>query len=415
MNYDVIVVGARCAGSPLAMLLARQGHSVLLLDRARFPSDTMSTHWIQQSGVALLHKWGLLEQVTGTGCPPIETISMDMGPLVLTGRPLPVDGIGQAYAPRRTVLDAILAGAAQRAGAELREDFTVEDVVWDGATVVGVRGRSKRGQTVSERARMVIGADGLHSTIARCVGAEPTEDRGVLTAAYYTYWSGVTTDGVEAYFRGRRGCALWPTHDGLTVVTVAWPRSEFAANRRNVEQNYWATLELAPQVAERLRAGQREAPFTGSGQLANIVRKPYGPGWALAGDAGHHKDPITAQGISDAFDDAEMLAAAVHQGLTSAEPMQQQLAGYEADRNRKRAAMFEFTCQQASLTPPPPEMQQLLGAIHRNQDATDRFMSLLAGSQPFDEFFDPANLSQIMDTPTNIEPREGVVIDEHTA
>lgn len=148
MTYDVIVVGARCAGSPLAMSRARQGHSVLLLERARFPSDTMSTHWIQQSGVALLQQWGLLEQVVGTGCPPIETISMNMGPLVLTGRPLPVNGIGQAYAPRRTVLDAILAEAAQPAGADLREDFTVEDLVRDGVTVAGVRGRSERGETV---------------------------------------------------------------------------------------------------------------------------------------------------------------------------------------------------------------------------------------------------------------------------
>src|SRR3954454_9628330 len=124
--YDAIVVGARCAGAPTAMLLAQKGYRVLVVDRATFPSDTVSTHVIHAPGVAALARWGLLEPVTSTGCPAVETYSFDFGPFGLTGTPRPRDGISSAYAPRRTVLDKILVDAAAAAGAELREGFSVE-------------------------------------------------------------------------------------------------------------------------------------------------------------------------------------------------------------------------------------------------------------------------------------------------
>jgi 2-polyprenyl-6-methoxyphenol hydroxylase-like FAD-dependent oxidoreductase len=167
--YDAIIVGARVAGSPLAMLLARKGYRVLLLDKARFPSDTISTHHIHQPGVARLIRWGLLERVRASNCPPTTEITFDVGPFALRSAPPPAEGNFEAYAPRRRVLDKILVDAAAEAGAEVREDFSVEEITTEGGAVTGVRGRAANGPPVSERARVVVGADGARSFVARSV------------------------------------------------------------------------------------------------------------------------------------------------------------------------------------------------------------------------------------------------------
>src|SRR6266511_1495281 len=158
-SYDAIVIGARCAGSPTAMLLARKGYRVLLVDKASFPSDTMSTHLVHPPGVAALERWGLLEELEATGCPPVEHYSFDFGPVSVSGSPQPVDGVARAYGPRRTILDKLLVDAAAEAGAEVRESFTVEEIVMDDGRVTGIRGHSKGGKTLTEKAKVVIGAD----------------------------------------------------------------------------------------------------------------------------------------------------------------------------------------------------------------------------------------------------------------
>jgi len=159
-QYDAIVVGARCAGAVTAMLLARQGHRVLVVDRAKFPSDTLSTHVIHAPGVAALDRWGLLDQVLATGCPPIEHYSFDFGPVVIAGTAQPVDGHTTAYAPRRTVLDAILVNAAAHAGATVRQEFNVDDLIFSDGKVCGIRGHVREADQESLTARIVIGADG---------------------------------------------------------------------------------------------------------------------------------------------------------------------------------------------------------------------------------------------------------------
>jgi flavin-dependent dehydrogenase len=395
-QYDVIVVGARCAGSPTAMLLARRGYRVLLVDRASFPSDTLSTHVIHAPGVAALRRWGLLGQVVASGCPPIRTYSFDLGPLAIRGTPRPHDGVATAYAPRRTALDKILVDAAGHAGVEVRERFAVQEVVVEEGTVVGVRGHGANGKTVLERARVVIGADGRNSLVARAVGARSYHQKPKLAWAAYTYWSDLPVDGMQSVFRpGRAGWGAMPTNDGLTVLIVGWPHAEAAAYRADVEGNYLATLELVPEFAERVRAANRQERFKG-GAVPNFLRTPFGPGWALVGDAGYTKDPVTAQGISDAFRDAELCSAALDQTFAGGRPFAEPMTAYQHTRDAQVLGIYELTAQFASLKPPPEEVQQLLGAVAGNREAMDAFVSVIAGTLSPGEFFDPANIEHIL-------------------
>ncbi len=394
-KYDAIVVGARCAGSPAAMLLARKGYRVLLVDRAGFPSDTVSTHLIHAPGVAALARWGVLDRVTATGCPPIESYSLDFGPFTIAGRPRPSDGVTTAYAPRRTVLDKILVDTASEAGAEVRERFTVEEVLVEDGTVVGIRGHDDGGASVVERARVVVGADGRNSHVARAVQPEQYLDKPMLQWAYYTYWSGLPVGGMETVIRPDRGWGAFPTNDDLTLVVVGWPYGEASAYKADVEANYLKTLELAPEFAERVRGATRVERFTG-GSVANFFRRPFGPGWALVGDAGYNKDPITAQGISDAFHDAERCTAAIDHAFEGRQSFDDAMSAYQRARDTKALPMYEFTTQLATLEPPPPEMQQLLGAAYGNTEAMDAFVSLIAGTVSPVEFFDPDHIGRIV-------------------
>jgi len=394
-EYDAIVVGARCAGSPTAMLLARKGYRVLVVDRATFPSDTLSTHMIHGPGVAALRRWGLLDQVVATGCPPIDTYSFDFGPFTIAGHPRMADGVATAYSPRRTVLDKILVDAAAQAGAEVREAFTVDDVVVEDGIVVGIRGHAPGGGTVVERARVVIGADGRNSHVARIVQPEQYHDKPMLQQSYYTYWSGLPVDGFEIVIRPDRGWGAMPTNDGLTLLVVGWPFAESSAYKADVETSYLKTLELAPEFADRVRGATREHRFAG-GAVPNFFRKPFGPGWALVGDAGYTKDPITAQGISDAFRDAELCSIALHETLSGGLAFNDAMAAYQQARDTAVLPIYEFTTQLATLQAPPLEMQQLLGAVYGNQDAMDAFAGITAGTVSPAEFFDPEHVGRIM-------------------
>ena len=393
--YDAIVVGARCAGSPLAMLLARQGHKILLVDKASFPSDIMSTHGAKSPAVEKLREWGLLDSVLASNCPPIHTLHVDLGPFALTGAVSGIDPDRFILAPRRTVLDTILVEAAVAAGAELREHFTVDEVLFEDGRVTGIRGHERGGASVTEHAQIVIGADGRHSTIAKAVGAPATVDRGTFCCGYYSYFSGVPMDRIELNPRPGRMITAFPTNDGLTVVFVLWPSEEFDAVRGDVEGNFFEALELVPNLAARVRTGQREERFTGTVDLPNFQRKAFGPGWALAGDALSHKDPILAQGITDAFHDAAFLAEAIHQGLTGTRSMELALAEYEQRHLETSMPLFEMTCEFATLQPPPPEMQQLLGALIGNQPGINQFMGTIDGTVPLSEFYAPENLARL--------------------
>ena len=395
--HDAIIVGARCAGAPTAMLLARKGYRVLLVDRASFPSDTISTHIIWPHGAEIMDEWGLLDRLAATGCPPIAlNLVFDVGLFALKGGVVDTNDGRGGVCPRRTVLDKLLVDAAVEAGAELREEFTVESLVWNGDRVAGIKGHSRTGSTVEERARVVIGADGVHSLVAKAVRAPEYDTKPPLTTNYYSYYSGFAADDLEEYVRDYQAVGCFPTHDSLTLIAVLWPSSRFEEVRADIEGHVWKVLESTPTVADRLRGARRETKWFGTAGVPNYFRRPYGPGWALVGDAGYNKDPITAQGISDAFIDAVQLTAALDDGWSARRAMDDALADLQSRRDQRAKPLYDFTCQLATLEPPPPHMQQLFAALHGNQEATNQFYSAITGSSPLPAFMNPENLDRIM-------------------
>jgi 2-polyprenyl-6-methoxyphenol hydroxylase-like FAD-dependent oxidoreductase len=395
--YDAIIVGARCAGAPTAMLLARRGYRVLLLDRASFPSDTISTHIIWPHGAEIMDRWGLFDRLAATGCPPIAlNLIFDVGPFALKGAVNETNAGRGGFCPRRTVLDKLLVDAAVEAGAEIREEFTVETLLWDGERVAGIKGHSRTGATVEERARVVIGADGGHSLVARAVQAPEYDTKPPLSTNYYSYYSGFAAADLEQYIRDDQAVGCFPTHDGLTLIAVLWPSSRFEEIRADIEGHVWKVLESTPRVRDRLQNARRESKWFGTAGVANYFRRPHGSGWALVGDAGYNKDPITAQGISDAFIDAEQLTAALDDGWSARHPLADALTDRQSRRDLRARPMYDFTCQLATLEPAPPHMRQLFAALHGNQEATNRFYSAITGSSPLPAFMNPENLDRII-------------------
>jgi flavin-dependent dehydrogenase len=395
--YDAIVVGARCAGAATAMLLARKGHKVLLVDRSTFPSDIPHGHFIHRHGPRRLARWGLLDRVIATGCPPVTSWTLDQGDFPLTGEGLAVDGVAFGYGPRRSALDKVMVDAAVAAGAELRDGFTVEDVVFEEDRVSGIRGRSKRGTpSVRELARVTVGADGRNSRLARAVRAPAYEVVPPLTGWYFAYWSGVPGRALEVYVRQRRVIFAFPTNDGQFAVFVAWSRSELPAVRADIEGQFLAALDTVPALAAHIRDGRREEPFRGAIDLPNFLRKPYGPGWALVGDAGSHKDPYLALGVCDAFRDAELLVDALDEGLAGRESLDTALASYERGRNDATLPDYHQNVCAARFEPPPPDLARIRAAVRGNQELTNQFLMAIEGMIPREAFFNPTNIQRLV-------------------
>jgi flavin-dependent dehydrogenase len=381
--YDVIVIGARCAGSPTAMLLARKGYKVLLVDRATFPSDIPHGHFIHRGGPRALQRWGLLDRIVATGCPPVTSFTLDLGDFPLVGSNLEVGGVAVGYAPRRSVLDAILVDAAAEAGAEVRTGFTVDDLLIEDGRVVGIRGRDVRsGAASTERARIIVGADGRNSRVARLVGAANTEYVPPVAVWYFSYWHGVPHRGLEVYVRDRTVIFAAPTNDDLFLVFVAWPASELSAVRTDVHRHFMAALDRAPELAERIRGAQQAERYLGASDLPNFVRRSHGPGWALVGDAGCHKDPYMALGICDAFRDVEFLAGAMDDGLSGRQPMDVALAGYERSRDEAGRADFQENLERARFDPFPEKFYEFRAAIRGDEEAIRRFFFAREGMVP---------------------------------
>jgi flavin-dependent dehydrogenase len=375
-RHDVVVVGARVAGSATAMLLARLGHDVVVVEQASFPSDTVSTHSIARSGVVQLHRWGLLDQVLESGAPAIRQVTFHAAGESVTRQIKDKAGVDLLVAPRRYVLDTILASAAGRAGADVRLGVTVTGVQRDGrGRVVGVSGHDRAGAQVELGARWVVGADGLGSRVARSVGAPVNETRLAGGAAQYAYYEGIPWSGIEFFVAARSFAGVFPTHHGQGCIWVCTPTADAKAARRSSRSRVEAFDQLlersTPPLAERLRHARRTAPVQGMLRQPNQLRQAFGPGWALVGDAGYHRDAVTAYGISDAFHHAELLAVALDQALRADTQATAALAGYQQQRDQALREIFQLTCGLAAYPEVPTfiDLQKQLGAAIDTQAA----------------------------------------------
>jgi len=336
-DHDVVVVGARCAGAATALLLARAGHDVVMLDRSRPSSDTNSTHCLVRGGVVQLARWGLLDETVATGAPEIRSVSFHHDGEVTRRAVKNRAGVDFLLAPRRYVLDDLLASAAVAAGATLVTGTTVTGVLHhaDGS-VAGVTSRDADGRRRALTARLVVGADGVHSPMARYVGAETVERHIPSGACFYTYVGDVPWDGFEFHLGDSAFAGVFPTHREEACVWLIRPVADLAqvigAGADRLDAWLGALDRTAPGLARRVRDGSITAPLRGHVGLPNHVRRPAGPGWALVGDAAYHRDPITGHGITDAFRDAELLADAAGAILSQAEAEGAAMARYESQR-----------------------------------------------------------------------------------
>jgi flavin-dependent dehydrogenase len=358
------------------MLLARLGHDVVVLDQASFPSDTVSTHSIARSGVVQLRRWGLLDQVLDSGTPAIRQVTFNAAGESVSRRIKDKAGVDLLVAPRRYVLDTLLAAAAGHAGAEVRPGVTVTGLLRDGhGRVAGVTGHDHSGARVELGARWVIGADGLRSRVADLVDATLIEAGPAGGAAQYAYYTGIAWSGIEFFVAPRSFAGVFPTHHGQACIWVCTPAADAKAVRHRTRSRVEAFDVLlegsAPQLAERLGQARRTAPVQGMLRQPNQLRQAFGPGWALVGDAGYYRDAITAYGISDAFHHAELLAVALDQALDGEGEEATALARYQHQRDQALREIFELTCRLAAYPPVPAfiELQKQLGGAIDTQAA----------------------------------------------
>ncbi|RYP85362.1 NAD(P)/FAD-dependent oxidoreductase [Nocardioides guangzhouensis] len=375
-SRDVVVVGARCAGTAVARLLAARGHDVLLLDRADLPGDTVSTHGIARGGVVQLARWGLLDRVLATGAPAIRDVTFVTADGELHRRVKDRAGVDLLVAPRRSVLDAILLDAALAAGADLRTGTTVTGLLRDrSGRVTGVRTRDGHGRSTDVAARHVVAADGLRSRTVQRLGAATLQGFEADASLFYFYVADVDWRGIEFHVSPDAFAGAFPTNDGQACVWLCRPTPAFTAVRSAGDRRSSALLaaldDAAPVLASRVRRGRIVSPVRGCVSPPSYVRQAWGPGWSLVGDAGYHRDPITGHGITDAFRDAELLAEALHDVLEGAdEPTS--LGQYAAARDAALAETFDLTRALARFPHPARfvELQmQLARALDREATA----------------------------------------------
>jgi flavin-dependent dehydrogenase len=397
--HDVIIVGARCAGSSLAMLLARQGVRVLLVDRARFPSEIPHGHFIHRDGPRRLRDWGLLDRVAGR-TPAITSLLVDAGDFPLIAHNLIEDDVAWGYGPRRATFDKILVDAAAESGAEVREGFNVFEYIIENGTVVGIHGRTPAGLPVIERAPLIVGADGRNSGLARAVSAPTYNEVPALLCYYFSYWSDVATQPFELYAlpAERRVIFSFKTEGDLFAIFVGAPMVEFDSFRRDTERAFMQSLEVVPDFAGRVRAGRQAERFYGCADLPNFYRKPYGSGWALIGDAGVHKDPYLALGICDGMRDAMFLAEAIGEGLGGTRTLSNALADFESRRNEASAADYENNVTSARFTPSPPEFLAVRAAVRDKPEEATRLIKAQMRMIDPASFFNSQNLQRLLST-----------------
>ncbi len=364
-RYDAIVVGARCAGAATALLLARAGARVLVLDQATYGTDTLSTHALMRGAVTQLHRWAVLDRITAAGTPPIRRTSFHYESGVVDVDIRARGGVDALYAPRRTLLDRVLVDAASAAGAVFRYGVSVGELVHREGRVDGVVARDRASRSVAISGDLVIGADGRTSRIASLAGAETLREGAHTSALLYGYFDGLPGDAYRWYWAENASAGLIPTNDGVANVFVATrPERLRGALEHGAERAFAEVLRAAaPELEGAVTSAHRHGALRMFRGQHGVVRAAHGPGWALVGDAGYFRDPLTAHGISDALRDAEMLARSVLRGSLSA---------YAEARDALALPMLDTSDAIASFDWDAPRIQELHARLNAEMKASVR-------------------------------------------
>ena len=398
-KYDVIVVGGSVSGSPTAMLLARRGFKVLLVDKQIFPRDTNSTHFIWPRGVSYLKRWGLVEKFRGK-VPQCREMEINIEGISLVGS-VPVADLEKRFqslhgdaenvagfymGPRRYFLDAILIEAAQEAGAHVRQGFVFESVISENDVVKGISGRNADGSEFKAYASLVIGADGRFSSFADQVGASQIDYRPLSTFAYYGYFSGISQSRLAIHKRGRLGTAIFPTMNDTQMALVYGPTAWWDTFRKNAEKNFHFTFDYcAPEIAEKISAGRREEAFKACGAMPAFKRDSVGKGWLLIGDAGSFKDQVSAMGITHAFRDAELVTRYIERAFSQGANTGAVLAEYVETRASDYDSYFDLVCQVAEMNPYSKADVEHYYSIRNDQGAVNSMISQFGDTLPLSQ------------------------------
>jgi flavin-dependent dehydrogenase len=335
-THDVIIVGARVAGAATAMLLARQGLRVLLVDRDRYATDTLSTHALMRGSVFLLSRWRVLSRVIEAGTPAVRQTRFDFGTDSVTVSIKPTHGVDALYAPRRTVLDRALVDAAESAGADIRYGLSVTGLLRDeSGRIIGIHGHDRAGAAFTARARMTVGADGTRSIVAREAGATTLRTGAGSGAIIYGYWSQFCVDGYEWFYRPGHSAGVIPTNAGEVCVFAGVPAHQLTRSDLRATYHRLLTTTTGGAGGRLTQARPPSRLHTWIGR-PGYIRQAHGPGWALIGDAGSFLDPLSTHGITDALRDAETLARCLTRTGTFDD-----LDEFAATRARVTSAMFE--------------------------------------------------------------------------
>jgi menaquinone-9 beta-reductase len=398
-SFDVVVIGSGVAGAPTAMLLARAGHKVLLMDRQIFPRDALSTHFIWPRGVSYLNRWGLAQTIMQR-TPHFSVLEMSVEGICLRGSvPIPqlearfrqlhgdITGVTNRYfGPRRNFLDTFLQDEAEKAGAVVRDGTSLVEPILEEGRVTGIRAIGSSGAQMSVKTKLVVGADGMHSTFAKQIGARVLQATPISTFAYWGYFSGIKRDELAFFRRGRLGAAIFPTSDGTHMALAYGPMASWEDFRQNAEGNFLKTWDFcAPEVAALIREGKREEPFKACSKMPAFRHQQFGPGWVLIGDAGSFKDQATAIGITHAFRDAELVSNFIHRALAGEMTMDNALAAYASLHDKDYVDYFNLVCQVAEMNIYTKPEVEFFYSIHRNQEQVDNVISQFGDTLPLSQ------------------------------
>ena len=344
-DYDAIIVGGRVAGSITGTLLGKSGYKVLLLDRAHFPSDTLSTHFFRSPALKAFRRAGVFDRVQ-QAAPHLSERFTDVEGHTWSDRVDEDDGIDFLMCVRRITLDGILIERVQEvASVEFRQGARFTDLIHENGAVIGAKWTDQAGEHEAT-ARAIVGADGFYSQVAKLVGPEVEQFDPVQRAMYYTYFEGLPhreNPAAEFYFRGDHLVYVFPTDGDLTLIAISVPISEFDRYRKNPKHELMSMLESLPALAPRLKAAEIEAPIKGAGNIPCYQRVPYGDGWVLVGDSGQVFDPWSGQGIDHASQHAVMLAESLHEYFEGKKQWGEAMSEYHALRNSSSRKNFQNT------------------------------------------------------------------------